>query len=374
MRLSQGFRPDKQALRLEFAAIPVKNSHMRATFVHVLRPVLAGFGAICLSAWGCGGVSAQSLISGAQGGAPLPAAAATGSPGLSLVAPGSALGTSQSAPVQSPLNIPLAPQSATPPLAAAPAVGQVALYLAARFGADLPIIPGGLTWRIYSDKPDATGAFRPVKEEKTNAPTLVLPAGGYVVHATFGQASVHKHITLRAETVREILDLPAGGIRIEGRVGDVKIPSGQITFDIFKGSQFEAGDKRPLTQGVLTGDVMVVQEGTYTIVSNYGDGNAVIRSDIRVRAGRLTDITVTHRAAVITLKLLASSGGEALANTAWSVLTPGGDVIKESIGAFPRVILAEGDYKAIARNEGKVFERDFKVITGVDSEIAVLAR
>ena len=347
---------------------------MRATFVHVLRPVLAGFGAICLSAWSCGGVSAQSLISGAQSGAPLPAAAAaaTGSPGLSLVAPGGALGTSHSAPVQSPLNVP--PQPANPPAAAAPAGGQVALYLAARFGGDLPIIPGGLTWRIYSDKPDATGAFRPVKEEKTAAPTLVLPAGGYVVHATFGQASVHKHITLRAETVREILDLPAGGIRIEGRVGDVKIPSGQITFDIFKGSQFEAGDKRPLTQGVLTGDVMVVPEGTYTIVSNYGDGNAVIRSDIRVRAGRLTDITVTHRAAVITLKLLASSGGEALANTAWSVLTPGGDVIMESIGAFPRVILAEGDYKAIARNEGKVFERDFKVITGVDSEIAVLAR
>ena len=39
-------------------------------------------------------------------------------------------------------------------------------------------------------------------------------------------------------------------------------------------------------------------------------------------------------------------GGEARANTQWSVLTPGGDVIKESIGAFPRVILAEGEYRA----------------------------
>jgi hypothetical protein len=49
-------------------------------------------------------------------------------------------------------------------------------------------------------------------------------------------------------------------------------------------------------------------------------------------------------------------------------------VIKESIGAFPRVVLAEGDYRAIARNEGKTFQRDFKVITGVDGEIEVLAR
>ena len=43
-------------------------------------------------------------------------------------------------------------------------------------------------------------------------------------------------------------------------------------------------------------------------------------------------------------------------------------------GAFPRYILAEGDYRAIARNEGKVYERGFKVITGVDGEIEVMAR
>ena len=115
-------------------------------------------------------------------------------------------------------------------------------------------------------------------------------------------------------------------------------------------------------------------EGTYHIVSNYGDGNAMVRSDIRVQAGKLTDATVTHRAAVITLKLVNERGGEALANTQWSVLTPGGDVIKESIGAFPRVILAEGEYRAIARNDDKTYERDFKVITGVDGEVEVLAR
>lgn len=124
----------------------------------------------------------------------------------------------------------------------------------------------------------------------------------------------------------------------------------------------------------MTGDVVVVPEGTYHVVSNYGDSNAVVRSDIRVKVGKLTDITVTHRAAVITLKLVGEPGGEALANTNWTVLTPGGDVIKESIGAFPRVVLAEGDYRVIARNEGKTFEREFNVTTGVDGEIELLAR
>ena len=118
----------------------------------------------------------------------------------------------------------------------------------------------------------------------------------------------------------------------------------------------------------------VLPEGTYYIISNYGDANSVVRSDIRVQAGKLTDVIITHRAAVITLKLVSDRGGEALANTAWSVITPGGDVIKESIGAFPRVVLSEGEYRAIAKNEGKVFERPFKVVNGVDGEVEVIAR
>src|SRR5262249_6416060 len=106
----------------------------------------------------------------------------------------------------------------------------------------------------------------------------------------------------------------------------------------------------------------------------YGDGNAVVRSDIRVAAGKLTDALVNHRAAVITLKLVNARGGEALANTAWSVLTPGGDVIKEAVGAFPKVILSEGEYTVIARNEGKVYEGKFKVDPGFDREIEVMTR
>lgn len=252
--------------------------------------------------------------------------------------------------------------------------GQVALAVNARFGRDLPVINSGLHWRVYADRPDRSGAFRLVREERSPHPVFMLPPGGYIVHATFGLASATKAVTLRSETVRETLEIGAGGLRLEGRVGDVRIPSGQISFEIFPGSQFDPGEKRPLAQNVLTGEVVLLPEGTYHIVSNYGDSNAMVRSDIRVQAGRLTDVTVTHRAAVITLKLVGERGGEALANTQWSVLTPGGDVIKESIGAFPRVVLAEGEYKAIARNEGKSFERDFKVITGVDGEIEVLAR
>jgi hypothetical protein len=174
--------------------------------------------------------------------------------------------------------------------------------------------------------------------------------------------------------LRETFEIAAGGARFEGRVGDIRIPPGQISFDIYRGSQFAPGEKRQIAQQLASGEVVLLPSGVYHVVSNYGDGNSVMRSDLRIQPGKLTDTTIVHRAAKITLKLVSERGGEALANTAWSVLTPGGDIIKESIGAFPIVILAEGDYVAIARNEGRVHNRDFKVEAGVDREIEVLAR
>lgn len=248
------------------------------------------------------------------------------------------------------------------------------LSLSARYGKDLPAINAGLVWRIFPAHPDETGAFKMIREERSATPNIVLPPGNYVVHVALGLVSAVRTVSLKAETVRESFLLPAGGLRIEGRVGTSRIPQNQISFAIYKGSQFEGGDRAPLVPNVAAGDVVLIPEGTYYIISNYGDANSVVRSDIRVQAGKLADVVVTHRAAVITLKLVTDKGGEALANTAWSVITPGGDVIKESIGAFPRVVLSEGEYRAIARNEGKVYERPFNVVNGVDGEIEVIAR
>ena len=267
--------------------------------------------------------------------------------------------------------------SATPPATTPAGVtpsGQAVLSLTARYGKDMPVINSGLVWRVFSDRPDETGSFKLIREDRGATPNIVLPPGNYVVHVAFGLVSAVRPVTLKSETDRESFLLPAGGLRIEGRVGSSKIATNQIAFSIYKGSQFEGGERAPLLPNVSPGDVALLPDGTYYIVSNYGDANSVVRSDIRVQAGKLTDVTITHRAAVITLKLVSDKGGEALANTAWSVITPGGDVIKESIGAFPKVVLSEGEYRAIAKNEGKVYERPFNVVNGVDGEVEVVAR
>ncbi|MBI4366837.1 MAG: hypothetical protein HY543_08470, partial [Deltaproteobacteria bacterium] len=165
--------------------------------------------------------------------------------------PGAALAPAQQAPLNAPNSV--APNSVAPmPMPMVPA-GQVALALSARFGKQAPVIAGGLTWRVYAAKADPGGAFRLVKEDRSPAPTLVLPPGGYIVHVGFGLATAVKPVTLRGQTVREEFDLPAGGLRMEGRVGDVRVPAGQISFDVYRGSQFEAGDRRPIAERVMTG-------------------------------------------------------------------------------------------------------------------------
>jgi hypothetical protein len=348
----------KRSGRLEIAAIDIEKAGMSGRGSRRLwRCAIAAALSIAAFAPLRAAAQMQDLFA-PQAVAPEQLAPGPGTPGASIAFP---------APSARPSSPPLAQASPIVP------PGRVALMVSARYGHDSPPISGGLIWRVYAANPDVSGMFRLVKEERTASPTFVLPPGDYVVHASLGLASAAKAVRLRTDSVREIFDIPAGGVRLQGRVNDVRIPTGQIAFDIYPGSQFDTAERRPIAQNVMTGDVVMLPEGTYYIVSTYGDVNSVVRSDVQVQAAKLTDIVVTHRAAIITLKLVNESGGEALANTQWTVSTPDGDVIKESIGAFPRLVLAEGEYHLIARYLGHTYPRDFKVINGVDGEVEVLA-
>ena len=74
------------------------------------------------------------------------------------------------------------------------------------------------------------------------------------------------------------------------------------------------------------------------------------------------------------LNLRGAESLPSLANTSFSVLTPGGDTIREAIGAFPSMTLAEGEYVVIARNGGKVYTQEFSVRAGLDRDIEVIVK
>lgn len=245
------------------------------------------------------------------------------------------------------------------------------LSLSAQFSGDRKPIRSGLVWRILAETADGSPP-RIVARSSSAQPVFALEPGIYLLHAAYGFASGTKRVTLGAQGLREQVAISAGALSLAGTIGDTPIPAAQLGFQVFV--PLQGNSEGRLVANAKGGELIRLPEGTYHVVSTYGDSNAIQRADIKVEAGKVTDATMHHRAARVTLKLVAAAGGEAFAGTAFSVLTPGGDVIREAIGAFPQVILAEGDYVLIARQEGQVFSRDFKVESGSDRDIEVMAR
>ena len=259
-----------------------------------------------------------------------------------------------------------------PSLAPPPAVAAAPLTLNAEFAGSRQAIRSGVVWRVLSETVDGSPP-KIVARSDDAAPTLSLPPGTYIVHAAYGFASGTRRVTLGSQWARETVSVSAGGLTLAGSIGDTPIPAAQLQFSVFVPLQGNS-EGRLIVSGAKAGELIRLPEGTYHVVSTYGDSNAIQRSDVAVEAGKVTDATLHHRAAKVTLKLVAQKGGEAFAGTAFSVLTPGGDVIREAIGAFPQVVLAEGDYVLIARQEGRVFSQEFKVESGLDRDIEVLAK
>src|ERR1700679_1398153 len=142
--------------------------------------------------------------------------------------------------------IPQPPIASIPPVVPPPGAstaGQAVLSLTARYGKDMPVITGGLVWRVFSDKPDETGTFKMIREDHGATPNIVLPPGSYVVHVALGLVSAVRPVTLKSETAREAFVLPAGRLRHKGPGGTSKIPQNQISFAIYKGSQFETSER-----------------------------------------------------------------------------------------------------------------------------------
>ncbi len=134
----------------------------------------------------------------------------------------------------------------------------------------------------------------------------------------------------------------------------------------------QSDSRRLIMSGAKPALVMRLNAGIYHIVSTYGDANATVASDVTVEAGKLTEATIAHAAAKATFKLVARAGGEALPDTQWSIQTPQGDPVKESIGALPTHILAPGSYTVVAKWQGKAFRREFTLTDGEMTQVEVV--
>jgi hypothetical protein len=286
---------------------------------------------------------------------------------LALAPMNSARAGAQTSPA--PRIMPL-PDRLPPPLTGTRQTGS--LQLTASLAPNGPALRAGVVWRVFSDAPEGSPAVL-VQQSEEAAPNFTLEPGIYIVHAAYGLAGAARRIAVGPFAASERLVLNAGGLKVTGSIGDTPIADDQLRYSVYVpvGNDPEG---RVVVENAQGGRLIRLPEGNYRVVSTYGESNAIMSAELKVEAGNVTEATMRHKAATVTLKLVNAPGGEALANTTFSVLTPGGDAIREAIGAFPSMTLAEGEYIAIARNAGQVFTQDFKVRSGFDRDVEVLAK
>jgi hypothetical protein len=273
------------------------------------------------------------------------------------------------------------------------------LHLSASLvGATAPLT-GGLHWRLFAARAESDGSRPLIVESNDAQPTLTAPPGDYVVHVSLGLASASRRLSLGAEVRNERLTLNAGALRISGTLNGpsnagTPIDPSKLAISIYVPERNNPQAKLVDTKA-RAGDVIGLPEGAYHIVSTFLDTvgigsigvgkmqggvsaptptNSIVAADIKVAAGKLIDVTLRHRAATVTIKLVNTAGAEALANSSFTVLTPGGDLIRELIGAFPSLVLGQGEYVVIARHESKTYQATFEVQSGVDRDVEVVAQ
>jgi hypothetical protein len=240
--------------------------------------------------------------------------------------------------------------------------------------ADGQRIDQGLVWRVFTSKAAGEGKPRLLKTLREASPILKLEPGDYVINASFGRANLTRKINLKPGTGAPVLEqfvLNAGGLRVAVAGSAASSATSLPSYDILS-DRDQSDTRKPIMTGVKPGLIIRLNAGIYHIESTYGDANATVRSDVTVEAGKLTEATLTHTAAKVTLKLVLREGGEAMSDTQWTIETPEGQVVKESMGALPTHFLAPGPYRAVAKSQGTEYRGDFTARDGETQVIEVM--
>jgi hypothetical protein len=265
--------------------------------------------------------------------------------------------------------------SATPDRPSPPRPAEARLTLSAYLTQDGEQIDQGVIWRVYTETPGAEPPEpRLVATNREPAPTLALPPGSYLVNVGFGRAHLTRRVTVpEGKTTDERFVLNAGGLRVTALLGpNEKMPDLAVTYDVYQGDADQLGGRTRVVGGLRPSVIVRLNAGLYHLVSTMGDANATVSADITVEAGKLTDAVMSHHAARVTLKLVTRPGGEAQADTQWTVHTMLGDLVRETQGALPTHILSAGQYIASARHGGRLYQRQFTVVSGETAHVELV--
>lgn len=242
----------------------------------------------------------------------------------------------------------------------------------ARLIADSDIITRGMVWRVFDEQEDEEGQLPLVATAEGGSATFNLPSGSYLIHAAFGRAGATRRVSLGSDGVEEDFVLEAGGLELNAEINGREIETRKLRFSIFEVDDQDEGERKAIAINVPAKKVLPLNAGTYHVLSRYGRINATVRADLEVTAGQVTRATLQHRGAEVSLRLVSESGGDPVANTAWTVFTQDGEKVFDSRSIAPSLVLAEGEYEASVRNGERTLRKPFQVEPGKNIRVEIL--
>jgi hypothetical protein len=268
-----------------------------------------------------------------------------------------------------PSNTTVIPRSSTAPKAG----GGAQVSLSAFLTDESQAIQQGLVWRVYREKA-GDGKHTLVSTVREPNPTMRLDPGTYLVNVALGRANLTRKITVPPDQpLQERFVLNAGGLKVVAVLANGE-PANEraVSYDVQSDERDQHGQRIKVATGAKAGVVLRLNSGIYSIVSTYGDANATARADVTVEAGKLTEVTLRHAAARVTFKLVTRPGGDAIADTQWSLATAQGEHVRDSSGALPTHLLAPGNYMVRAKHAGRQYSRDFGIRAGQTAFVEVV--
>ena len=158
-----------------------------------------------------------------------------------------------------------------------------------------PNLQAGLTWRVFTSKssPDGQG-YQLLSTHREAMPTAALLPGEYLVNAAYGLSNLTKKIKVESgRSLEETFVLNTGGLKLTAALANGEgAPEGAVKFDILSDEEDQRGNRHMILHNAKPGLVVRLNAGAYRVESLYGDANAVVRADVTVEPGKITEATI----------------------------------------------------------------------------------
>jgi hypothetical protein len=232
--------------------------------------------------------------------------------------------------------------------------GQEILELSARFTEEGVYPAEEIHWRIRNSENET------VFDGIAAIADAHLPSGQYMVEANYGTVHLLEPVTLQAGTKQEVdFILNAGRMRILTNVEGAGFPTSACRNLVYALNGFARGQLVAVSH--TPGEIINLSAGSYRVESRYEEGNAVAVTDVTIKGGIMSAVTISHKAGIAKLPLLNDA--------VWSFATEQGELIAPLNASSSEVVLKPGNYTASAIIAGQKHEAKFSIEAGQTREI-----